>query len=206
MKRHGGLEKYFAGFGVLAALFAVLLIGCGGGGSGAGPDTIPPAVASTTPSDGTTDVPVDAIVEATFTEPVDPATVDGTNVKVRAGAAEVAGTVCCVDDTLTFTPSANWVPATTYTVTVSGGPSGVRDLAGNSLDADHTWRFSTGHASGTKGFAYAVNLNNSISQFPIGADGKLAPMSLPRVAAGDGPAHLATIFRLWRRVWILGGI
>lgn len=148
MKRHGGLEKKFTGFGVLAALFAMLLVGCGGGGSsgtsGTSPDTIPPAVVSITPADGTTDVAVDARIEATFTELIDPGTVNGSTVKVIAGATEVSGTVLCFGNRVTFTPSANWDISNTYTVIFSGGSSGVKDLAGNPLDGDHILTFSTG--------------------------------------------------------------
>lgn len=42
------------------------------------------------------------------------------------------------------------------------------------------------------GFAYAVNVRgNSISQYTVGADGKLAPMSPPTIVAGDGPYAVA---------------
>ncbi|MBF8258450.1 MAG: repeat-containing protein [Actinobacteria bacterium] len=152
--RKGNLTRFV----VWAALNVVLLIGCGGGGPGAGgvsgggagpSDSVAPAVVSSAPADGAIDVAVDASLEITFTEPVDPATVNGTTVKIRADGTEMAGTVGCVHDTITFTPAINWRFDTKYTVTISSGPSGVKDLAGNSLATDHTWTFTTGQGPDT---------------------------------------------------------
>jgi hypothetical protein len=44
----------------------------------------------------------------------------------------------------TLTPSQTLAPSTTYTVTVSGGSGGVKDLAGNALARDYIWSFTTG--------------------------------------------------------------
>jgi len=154
MEQKGRVERNFSRFVVWAALATTLLIGCGGGGGGsgggAGPfDSVAPAVVSSAPADGAIDVAIDASLKIAFTEPVDPVTVNGTTVKIRAGDTEMAGSVCCAHDTITFTPATNWGFATTYTVTISGGTSGVKDLAGNFLAADHTWTFSTGQAPDT---------------------------------------------------------
>ncbi len=48
--------------------------------------------------------------------------------------------------TATLTPTTNLTASTTYTATVKGGSSGVKDLSGNSLAADITWSFTTGAA------------------------------------------------------------
>ena len=44
----------------------------------------------------------------------------------------------------TLTPSALLRASTRYTVTVKGGSTGVKDLAGNALVSDSTWAFTTG--------------------------------------------------------------
>ena len=45
-------------------------------------DTTPPTVESVTPADGAVDVVVDTPVTATFSEPMDPASIDGTTVEL----------------------------------------------------------------------------------------------------------------------------
>src|SRR5262249_19103054 len=50
--------------------------------------------------------------------------------------------------TATLTPSAALQASTSYTVTVKGGSSGVKDVAGNALAADVTWSFTTGTGGG----------------------------------------------------------
>ena len=43
----------------------------------------------------------------------------------------------------TLTPTSALAANTTYTATVKGGSTGVKDLAGNALAADFTWSFTT---------------------------------------------------------------
>jgi hypothetical protein len=45
--------------------------------------------------------------------------------------------------TATLDPTANLTAGITYTATVKGGASGVKDLAGNPLASDVTWAYST---------------------------------------------------------------
>ena len=48
----------------------------------------------------------------------------------------------------TLTPSAALVAATTYTAAITGGASGVKDLAGNALASNYAWSFTTGATLG----------------------------------------------------------
>ena len=100
-------------------------------------DITAPSVTATSPTGG--GVPVTAIITATFDEPVDPATVDGSTVTV----SNAAGAVNTTGNTVRFTPAAPLAPNTTYTVTLRGGSSGISDLAGNPLPVDVTWSFTT---------------------------------------------------------------
>ncbi len=107
----------------------------------AAPDTAAPSVLSTDPPDGSVHVAVDTAVRATFTEPVDPATLEGATFELTQGAMSVAGTVSYADTTLRFVPAADLLPGTPYTATIS---TAVTDLAGNAMVAEYTWTFSTG--------------------------------------------------------------
>jgi hypothetical protein len=62
-----------------------------------------------------------------------------------ASGAAVAATVVQVAGTnrYTLTPNGALKPRTRYTVTVTGGSSGIQDLAGNPLKTV-TWKFTTG--------------------------------------------------------------
>ncbi|MFI7617181.1 LamG-like jellyroll fold domain-containing protein [Nonomuraea terrae] len=103
---------------------------------------IPPTVIETSPVDGAADVPVDALVSATFGEPVTGAQI---TVKDTAGAA-VAGTptMDAAGTLLTFDPAQNLAQGTRYTVEVSGA----QDPAGNTM-LSHTWSFTTGGPDAT---------------------------------------------------------
>ena len=108
-----------------------------------GTDTTPPTVSSTVPVDNAVDVLVNTLVTATFSEMIDPATVDGTSFFVSDGVDNVAGTVSVSADntTATFTSSAFFADNSVFTATLT---TAVTDLAGNPLESDYTWSFTTG--------------------------------------------------------------
>jgi hypothetical protein len=104
-----------------------------------GDDTVPPSITSTTPLDSVIDVPINTTLSATFSEDMDPSTIDTNTFSVDNG---VTGTISydIGTKTATFTPTANLTYSTTYTATVT---TGVKDLALNPLQTDHTWSFTT---------------------------------------------------------------
>jgi len=104
-------------------------------------DNTLPTVLSTVPSDNATGVAVNTAVMATFSEPIDTATVDNASFFVTDGVDNVAGTFSFADNTATFTPSADLAASTAYTATVT---TAVQDLAGNALETDFVWSFTTG--------------------------------------------------------------
>ncbi|MBW2107666.1 MAG: PQQ-binding-like beta-propeller repeat protein [Deltaproteobacteria bacterium] len=107
------------------------------------PDAVPPVINATNPADGATDVGVGVSIMAQFSEAVDPATVTGATFLVSHGAAPVAGTIACDGATATFVPTVPLDYNTAYTVSIT---TGVQDLAGNALEADYSWSFSTEQA------------------------------------------------------------
>ncbi|MFC4060211.1 DNRLRE domain-containing protein [Planomonospora corallina] len=101
-----------------------------------GEDTIAPRVVAYEPAAGATDVPLDAKVRVTFSEPIGDAVI---SVKTSQGTA-ITGTLAR-DDTqkiVTFTPQQPLSPGTTYTVEVSEAI----DSWENTM-APYTWSFTT---------------------------------------------------------------
>jgi len=103
-------------------------------------DTTPPTVVSHVPVSGASGVAVSARPSVTFSEAVDPGSVTGSSVVLKAGSAVVPASVATSGSTVTVTPSADLAVGTVYTVTVS---TGVTDLVGNALAAEQSWSFTT---------------------------------------------------------------
>ena len=101
-------------------------------------ETILPAVAATVPNDATFDVPVTRPITATFSEAMDPATINTANFSI----AGVTGTVSydAATNTAALTPDATLALATNYVATIT---TGVKDLAGNALPKPKVWSFTT---------------------------------------------------------------
>ncbi len=113
-----------------------------------GPDNTPPTINVRSPASGASGVATGANVTATFNEPMDSNTINGTNVQLRDPSdVLVPATVSYsgANRRATLTPDAPLQSSTTYTATVKGGPlpDGVKDVAGNPLAADSTWSFTT---------------------------------------------------------------
>ena len=100
-------------------------------------DSTPPTVTGRTPAPGATGVAVSSPVTATFSEPVQPATVSMT---LTGPSGTVAGTTSYdgASQTATFTPSAALAFSTHYTAAVSGA----QDPSGNTMTAVN-WSFDT---------------------------------------------------------------
>ncbi len=114
-----------------------------------GPDTTPPTVASVTPKAGATLVAATTAVSAVFSEPVNAATISGSTFQLFGPSNSlVTATVTYASgsQTATLTPGAALANSTTYTAVVTGGSSGVKDLAGNAMTSNFTWTFTTAAA------------------------------------------------------------
>ncbi|WP_152644935.1 Ig-like domain-containing protein [Kitasatospora griseola] len=111
-----------------------------------GTDTVPPTVTGSVPANGATGVAATAPVKASFSEPVQAATVTSANVtlKTTTGGTAVAGTVAldAATNTVTFTPTAALALNTGYTL----GIANVKDLAGNTQVAAYSAAFTTAGA------------------------------------------------------------
>jgi hypothetical protein len=114
----------------------------------AAPITTAPLVVTTVPANLATNVPLNQIVSANFSQPMNPTTINSTNFTLKTGGATVAGIVAyaAVGNALTFTPAANLTPSTQYTATIT---TGVTNLSGIALATNYIWTFTTGAATNT---------------------------------------------------------
>jgi ketosteroid isomerase-like protein len=101
----------------------------------------PPTVVSTIPVNGATTVAVNATISATFSEAMNPVTIDAATFTLTGpGATPVSGSATYTGTTATFTPTALLTTSTLYTATIT---TGARDLAGAPLTANVVWTFTT---------------------------------------------------------------
>ncbi|MCV9967460.1 Ig-like domain-containing protein [Pararhizobium sp. BT-229] len=105
-------------------------------------DLVAPAVSGTTPSANAVEVDLDPAIVVTFSENVDPATIEVNSLRLSTGGLPVEASVTY--DILTrsavLAPTTPLASDTKYTATLAAG---VRDPGGNTLAAGHSWSFTT---------------------------------------------------------------
>ena len=150
-------------------------------------DTTAPTVTAISPPDGSAGVCLTKTASATFSKPIDPATINTTTFGVTDNGVAVAGTVTydAPSQVASFVPTnaAGFAAGSPFVATVKSGSAGVKDLAGNALAADRVWGFTTG----TQPCASAVNLRTAAS---FGAFGG-APASPTRASTRSSTATSA---------------
>ena len=128
-----------------AFLLAVFVAGCGGdadknpNASNPGDQFTPPTVISVLPAGASGPCP-STLISATFSKPMNPATINSTTFTVAPG---VSGPITAdsTNTTFTLTPSSPLVvtPSTLYTATIT---TGATDMFGNMLAANFVWTFT----------------------------------------------------------------
>ncbi len=111
-----------------------------------GADITPPTIIFTTPASGSTNISVNSSISVTFSENIDPSTVSASTFVLKDGSGNIIpGTVSYSAGTrsATLLLSSPLDYSTVYSATVSGGASGIKDLAGNAMVSDSTWSFIT---------------------------------------------------------------
>jgi hypothetical protein len=114
--------------------------------TGAVLDITPPRVSATIPANNATGVPINAKVDATFSEAMDPSTITTTTFTLKQGATAVPGTVTYSGVSAVFTPAGNLAASTTYTATITTGAQCVEGVA---MAANYTWSWTTAAAPDT---------------------------------------------------------
>ena len=117
-----------------------------------GVDT-PPTVISVSPANGATNVNTGASLTVTFSEPMDPATIDESSFELRNASNQLLSATVAYNgttNTATLAPAAALANSATYTARVIGGAGGVTDSTGTPMSADYSWSFTTA-AAGSSG-------------------------------------------------------
>jgi hypothetical protein len=111
--------------------------------SNGGGDTTAPFVRSFSPSNNSVGTNVSVAVTVTFSEAMSESTINSSNFTLKNGNTAVSGTISYDNSNMTasFSPNANLDYGTSYTATVT---SDMTDLAGNKLQIDTIWSFTTG--------------------------------------------------------------
>jgi hypothetical protein len=107
----------------------------------------PPTVISVTPPDLAAGICPNTVVVATFSEAMNPTTINGTTFTLTDPSnAAVAGAVTydAPSHVATFTPTNPLALSTLYTATIT---TGAQDLFGNALASDYVWSFTTSAAA-----------------------------------------------------------
>jgi hypothetical protein len=134
----GAALRYSFAAGAVVAM-TLLTASCGRKDFEPGPTL--PAVTSTSPGVGGSDVHANATVSAVFTQAMQPGSINGTSFTLRAGAVAVPAAVSYSGLKATLTPTSDLAASTVYTATIS---SGVRNLEGEFMASPRVWTFSTG--------------------------------------------------------------
>lgn len=123
---------------ILTLVMIVLFAGCKKDETD--PSNTPPTVISTDAADKATNVVLDKKVTATFSVPMDPATLTATTFTLKMETMAVEGTVSYTGKTASFTPSENLLSGVTYTASVT---TGARNATGIALANNYAWTFTT---------------------------------------------------------------
>ncbi len=110
----------------------VLAAGCAPG--------IPPTVFTTTPADGSGNVPVTASITATFSSSMDATTITASTFTLSQGDTPIPGAVTCSGKTAIFTPASNLAGNAVFTATIT---TDVKDAAGVAVARNRMWTFMT---------------------------------------------------------------
>jgi chitodextrinase len=108
------------------------------------PDTTPPSVTGTTPTDGATGVDVGGSLAVTFSEPMKASTIDAAAFELKDSSDNVIPLSVTYDastNRATLSLQAALGFNTTYTAVVKAG--GAKDLAGNAVAGAPSWSFTT---------------------------------------------------------------
>lgn len=176
MSANKSYTKLFSRTTHSALVLLISVAGCGGGGGGSGgggpTDTIRPTVTTMSPGEDSFVMGTNSKLTATFSEAMDPATVDATKFRLSDGANLTTGEVNYLPGVVTydstnriavFTPTGGLSPNKRYTATII---TGIKDLGSNTINTDFAWCFTTDALDGTAPTVNSTLPNNATTGVP----------------------------------------
>jgi hypothetical protein len=158
------------------------------------PPCPPPTVTAVTPPNGSaTTCPNSAVITATFSTAMNPATINTTTFTLTGtGGASIAGAVTYVASTnvATFTPSGALSPTTLYTATIT---TGATNASGTGLAANFVWSFTTSLTCTPPG-----------SAIPLGAACSFGILAATPAVTNIGPTNVTGDIGIWPAASITG--
>lgn len=107
------------------------------------PNATSPRVLSNTPANGATGFAINGSISVTFSEAMDPGTLDSSSFKLTSGATAIRGTVIATGTTAVFWPAAYLANDGAFTATIT---TDANSESGVALDGEHAWNFASGNA------------------------------------------------------------
>lgn len=171
-------SKLFNRPSLAAVVLAILVGGCGGGGGGgnngpSGPtDSVRPTVTTMSPAEDSFGSGTNSKLTATFSEAMDPATVNTSMFRLSDGSDPVTGVINYLPGVVTydstnriavFTPTGGLAPNRRYTATII---TGIKDLGNNTINTDFAWCFTTAGADGTAPTVASTFPSNATAAVP----------------------------------------
>jgi len=120
---------------------------------------VAPNVSSTDPVNLATGVALDKVIDATFSEAMNPSTITPSSFTIMLGTTPVDGTVSYAGTTASFTPTGGLLSGNTYTATIT---TAAMNPAGIPLANNYVWNFNTNAPLGP----VAIDLG-SVARFGI---------------------------------------
>lgn len=142
-------------------------------------DTVPPTVVTVNPANLATNVALSSAVNGTFSEDMDPLTINSASFSVAGVSGQVSFNT--QSKVATFTPSANLTANTTYTATIN---TQVKDIAGNALAANKVWSFTTA-ATPPPPVQTMVNLGAAAAYGTFGGSAGMTNTGMLTIVNGD---------------------
>jgi hypothetical protein len=141
---------------ILAMMFIMLMVSCKDKENNPTPTgDIVPTVESTIPENNDNNVIRNQKVIITFSEAMDPSTINNTTFTVEQGTANISGDVVYSGLEATFTPTVPFNAATEFTATVN---TDAKSQNGINLEENYEWKFTT---SGSESSIVGIDLGSS---------------------------------------------
>jgi len=146
-----------------------------------------PTGTETDPMNNVTGVPRNKTIAFTFSEAMDPSTINSITFTLKQGATAINGVVTYAGTTASFAPTNTLAAGTAYTATMT---TGAKSMTGNALAANSVWSFTTG---GNTSVLAVVNLGAS-GNYVILAKTEITNVSTSAVTGDLGLSPAATSY------------